>query len=29
VNYFNGAIAEPRFTRRFLRPDQFTGVDPA
>lgn len=29
VNYFNGAIAEARFTRRFLRPDQFTGVRPA
>jgi len=29
VNYFNGAIAEPRFTRRFLRPDQFNGVNPA
>lgn len=28
VNYFNGAIAEARFTRRFLRPDQFTGVRP-
>lgn len=29
VNYFNGAIAEARFTKRFLRPDQFTGVRPA
>ena len=29
LNYFNGAIAEARFTRRFLRPDQFTGVHPA
>lgn len=29
VNFFNGAIAEARFTRRFLRPDQFTGVRPA
>ncbi len=29
VDYFNGAIAEARFTRRFLRPDQFTGVRPA
>lgn len=29
VNYFNGAIAEARFTRRYLRPDQFTGVQPA
>ena len=28
VNYFNGAIAEARFTPRFLRPDQFTGVRP-
>jgi hypothetical protein len=28
VDYFNGAIAEARFTRRFLRPDQFTGVHP-
>ena len=28
VNYFNGAIAEARFTRRYLRPDQFTGVRP-
>lgn len=28
VNYFNGAIAEARFTRRHLRPDQFTGVRP-
>lgn len=28
VNYFNGAIAEARFTKRFLRPDQFTGVAP-
>ena len=26
VNYFNGAVAEARFTKRFLRPDQFTGV---
>lgn len=26
VNYFNGAIAEARFTRRHLSPDQFTGV---
>ncbi|WP_245162403.1 LamG domain-containing protein [Brevundimonas sp. AJA228-03] len=29
VSYFNGAIAEARFTRRFLRPDQFTGGNPA
>lgn len=29
VNYFNGAIAEARFTKRCLRPDQFTGVRPA
>ncbi len=29
VNYFNGAVAEARFTPRFLRPDQFTNVDPA
>lgn len=29
VNPFNGAIAEARFTRRYLRPDQFTGVRPA
>ncbi|ADL02476.1 LamG domain-containing protein [Brevundimonas subvibrioides] len=29
VNYFNGAIAEARFTPRFLRPDQFTGLNPA
>ncbi|MBU1347105.1 MAG: LamG domain-containing protein [Alphaproteobacteria bacterium] len=29
VNHFNGAIAEARFTRRSLRPDQFTGVRPA
>lgn len=29
VNYVNGAIAEPSFTRRFLRPEQFTGVNPA
>lgn len=28
VDYFKGAIAEARFTRRFLRPDQFTGVRP-
>lgn len=28
VNYFNGAIAEARFTKRHLRPDQFTGVRP-
>ncbi len=28
VNHFDGAIAEARFTRRFLRPDQFTGVHP-
>ncbi len=28
VSVFNGAIAEARFTRRFLRPDQFTGVRP-
>ncbi|WP_029417100.1 LamG domain-containing protein [Brevundimonas bacteroides] len=28
VSYFNGAIAEARFTRRYLRPDQFTGVRP-
>lgn len=28
VDYFNGAIAEARFTRRFLTPDQFTGVRP-
>lgn len=29
VSYFNGAIAEARFTPHFLRPDQFTGVDPS
>ncbi len=29
VNYFNGAIAEARFTPGYLRPDQFTGVRPA
>lgn len=29
VNYFNGAIAKARFTPHFLRPDHFTGVDPA
>ncbi|WGM46670.1 hypothetical protein KOAAANKH_01543 [Brevundimonas sp. NIBR10] len=28
VNYFNGAVAEARFTKRFLRPDQFTGLNP-
>jgi len=28
VNYFNGAIAEARFTPRVLRPDQFTNVGP-
>lgn len=28
VNYFNGAIAEARFTRRHLTPDQFTGMNP-
>ena len=28
VNYLHGAIAEARFTKRFLRPDQFTGVGP-
>jgi len=28
VNYFNGAVAEARFTRRFLTPDRFTGLNP-
>ena len=27
-SYFNGAVAEARFTKRYLRPDQFTGVKP-
>ena len=28
VNYFKGTVAEARFTKRFLRPDQFTGLNP-